>query len=120
MNYAVLIHETPDDFATRHEPDPKKRAAYMAQWPPYAKALREAGVYVSSAGLESPDTATTLRFQGDKRQVQDGPFADTKEQLGGFFIISVPDRDTALAWAARCPHSSGGVIEVRPRLAPVT
>jgi hypothetical protein len=118
MNYAILIYETPADFATRSDPDHKKRAAYLAMWPPYAKALRDAGIHVSSAGLQSPDTATTLRFTDGKRLVQDGPFADTKEQLGGFFIISVPDLDSALEWAARCPHSSGGVIEVRLCLPP--
>lgn len=118
MNYALLIYETPADFARRTDSDPKKREAYLSAWPPYAKALKEAGVFVSGAGLEIPDTAATLSFKGDKRQVQDGPFADTKEQLGGFFVINVPDLQTALDWAARCPHSSGGVIEVRPCLPP--
>jgi hypothetical protein len=59
-------------------------------------------------------TGTTLRVRGDKRQVQDGPFADTKEQLGGYFVIEVPDLDSALEWAARAPCASTGGVEVRP------
>lgn len=118
MHYALLIYETPGDFARRGDPGSKEREAYMAAWPPYAKALKEAGVFVSGAGLEAPGTAATLYVEDDRRRVQDGPYADTKEQLGGFFIINVPDMQTALDWAARCPRSSGGVIELRPCLPP--
>ncbi|MGH8378401.1 MAG: YciI family protein [Gammaproteobacteria bacterium] len=120
MNYSILIYETAADFAVRNDPDPKKREAYWQMWPPYSKALKDAGVFVGGAGLQPPDTATTLRFNHDKRLVQDGPFADTKEQLGGFFIINVPDLDTALEWAARCPRSPGRVYEVRPNLLPMS
>jgi hypothetical protein len=73
---------------------------------------------VGGSGLQLPETATTLRLQKGQRQVQDGPFADTKEQLGGYFIINVPDVDTALDWAARIPAAPGSVIEVRPNLTP--
>lgn len=113
MNYTILIYETPADFATRTDPDAKKREAYWAVWPAYSKTLQEAGVFVGGAGLQPPETATTLKLQDGKRLVQDGPFADTKEQLGGFYTIDVPDLDTALDWAARVPR---GVIEVRPNL----
>ncbi|MGI8991918.1 MAG: YciI family protein [Bryobacteraceae bacterium] len=119
MNYTILICETAADFAVRNDPDAKKRADYWAAWPPYQKALKDAGVYVSGAGLQPPETATTLRFRGDERIVQDGPYADTKEQLGGFFIIDAPDLDSALEWAARCPRSPGRVIEVRPNMPPM-
>ena len=108
MNYTILIHETPSDFAERNHPDPKKREAYWAAWPAYTQALKDAGVFVGGAGLQPPESATTLRFEGGKRLVQDGPFADTKEQLGGFFIINAPDLDAALEWAARCPRSPAG------------
>jgi hypothetical protein len=118
MNYSILIYETAADFATRNDPDPKKREAYWAVWPAYVEALKKAGVFVSGAGLQTPDTASTLRFHGDKRHVQDGPYAETKEQLGGFFIIDVPDLDAALDWAARVPRSPGRVFEVRPNLVP--
>lgn len=118
MNYSILIYETQADFGTRNDPDPAKREAYWSAWPAYVEALKQAGVFVSGAGLQTPDTASTLRFNGDRRQVQDGPYADTKEQLGGFFIIDVPDLDAALDWAARVPRSPGRVFEVRPNLAP--
>ncbi len=78
--------------------------------------LVDAGVFVSGAGLEKPETATTVKLVGGQRQVQDGPYADTKEQLGGFFIINVPNLDAALGWAARCPVEPDDVIEVRPNL----
>lgn len=114
MNYTILIYENTDGFAMRT--DPEKSQAYWAAWPAYSKALRDAGVMVGGAGLELPDTATTVRLVDGKRQVQDGPYADTKEQLGGFYIIDVPDLDTALEWAARVPAAPGSVIEVRPHL----
>jgi hypothetical protein len=80
------------------------------------QAVRDAGVFTGGAGLEAPDTATTVRVQGGKRLVQDGPYADTKEQLGGFFVIEVPDLDTAPDWAARYPAGSDGLVEVRPNI----
>jgi hypothetical protein len=73
---------------------------------------------IGGAGLESPDAATTLRIQDGKVQVQDGPFLDSKEQLGGFFLIDVPDLDEAIKWASRIPISSLGKVEVRPMLPP--
>jgi hypothetical protein len=118
MNYTILIYETSADFAART--DPKKQAAYWAAWPPYSKALKEAGVFAGGAGLQPPDTATTLRFEGEKRLVQDGPYADTKEQLGGYFIVDVPDLDSALEWAARCPRMPGRVLEIRPNIPPMS
>lgn len=117
MNYSVLIYDTPAGFAQAHGPEAGK---IMSQWPPFIKALAEAGIFVSGAGLQPPETATTLRFKGDKRLVQDGPFADTKEQLGGFYIVNVPDLDTALDWAARTPRLPGQVLEVRPNLPSAT
>ncbi|MDQ2839710.1 MAG: YciI family protein [Acidobacteriota bacterium] len=120
MNYTILIYETPADFAVRHSVDTKQREDYRAAWPPYSKALKDAGIFVSGAGLQAPETGTTLRFEGVQRLVQDGPYADTKEQLGGFFMIDVPDLDTALDWAARCPHRPGNAIEVRPNLPPMS
>lgn len=116
MNYSIIIYETPDDFARRT--DPARQQAYWTGWTLYSKALRDAGVFVAGAGLEPPTTATTLRIEQGKRVVQDGPFADTKEQLGGFYVINVPDLDTALDWAARGPFHSGHRVEVRPNLVP--
>ena len=118
MNYTMLIYENAAGFALRTDPDPKKQQAYWAAWPLYTKALQDAGVFVGGAGLQPPQAATTVRLGEGKRLVQDGPYADTKEQLGGYFMINVPDLDTALDWAARIPAASGSVIEVRPNLLP--
>lgn len=116
MQYTMLIYESEADFARRT--DPATQTAYWAEWPRYAQALRDAGVMVAGSGLQPPQTATTLRFRGEERLVQDGPYADTKEQLGGFIIIDVPDLDTALDWAARIPRYPGRTIEVRPNVPP--
>ena len=83
------------------------------------KALVEAGTYVGGEPLQPVASATTVRLRGGKRHVQDGPYADTKEQLGGFIILELPSLDAALAWAARCPAAATGAVEVRP-LAPET
>ena len=79
----------------------------------YVQAMHQSGVVKSGAGLQEPGTGTTVRVVDGKRRVQDGPFADTKEQLGGFFVIDVPDLDTALSWAARAPCAATGGVEVR-------
>lgn len=85
-------------------------AAYMA----YSEALEKAGVARGSNRLHDTDKATTVRVKDGQSQVLDGPYADTKEQLGGYYLIDVPDLDAALAWAARCPGASHGTVEVRP------
>jgi hypothetical protein len=117
MQYIILAYEDPTAFETRA--DPARQPAYYAAWMAYAGALREAGVLEGGRGLQPPQSATTVRLPNGKRQVQDGPFADSKEQLGGFFIIDVPDLDTALDWAARCPAAANGAIEVRPTMPPM-
>jgi len=85
-------------------------AAYMA----YTKALQEAGVYKGSNRLRPISTATTVKLNNGKSQVLNGPYADTKEQLGGYYLIEAPDLDAALSWAARCPGAGHGTVEVRP------
>jgi len=114
MQYLLLIYETAQGFAERT--DEKKQADYWAAWPPYAQALREAGVLVGGQGLQPAETATTVRRRDGQRHVQDGPYADTKEQLGGYFLIDAPHLDAALDWAARCPVGEGACVEVRPML----
>jgi hypothetical protein len=115
MKYTILLFESEADFrARRAQPrDDKYWGAYQS----YTKALQEAGVMVGGAGLQSGETATTLRQRNGSRQVQDGPYAEAKEQLGGYYVIDVPDLDKALEWAARAPAASSGAVEVRPHLA---
>ena len=83
--------------------------AYMA----YVEAMAKAGVLKNSTGLQQTSVATTVRVVDGKTQVLDGPYADTKEQLGGFHVIEVADLDAALSWASRCPTALHGVVEVR-------
>lgn len=85
-------------------------AAYMA----FTEALTKAGALKASGRLQQSTTATTVRLVNGKPQVLDGPYVDSKEQLGGYFIIDVADLDAAIAWAARCPAADHGVVEVRP------
>jgi hypothetical protein len=114
MKFSILSFESPADFAART--DPAKKDAYWSGVEHYMKALKDAGVFAGGAGLLPPDTATTIRYRGGERLVQDGPYADTKEQLAGFFLIEVPSLDAALEWGARFPQQPGRVIEVRPTL----
>jgi hypothetical protein len=116
MQFALLIYESPEAFGARKSDgtDP-----YTGAWRAYHKALVEAGVFVGGDPLEVPETGTTIRMKEGKRGVQDGPYADTKEQLGGFTILELPSLDAALEWAARCPGAAYGAVEVRP-LAPET
>ena len=88
VHYSLLFYLSPEEFAART--DTRKGEAFWAAFLPYLKALKDAGVLVARAGLQPPESATTLGLQGDKRLVQDGPYAETKEQLGGLFIIDVP------------------------------
>jgi hypothetical protein len=78
------------------------------------EALTKSGALKASGRLQPTSTATTVKVTNGKTQVLNGPYAETKEQLGGYFLIDVPDLDAALSWAARCPGSSHGTVEVRP------
>src|SRR3984893_17192435 len=86
--------------------------AYIA----YVEAKTKAGVLRNSTGLKPTSSATTVRVVDGKTQVLDGPYADSKEQLGGFHVIEVTDLDEAISWAARCPTALHGIVEVRPML----
>lgn len=87
---------------------------WLGAYRAYMEAMTKAGVLKSSNGLHRTSAATTVRVADGKTQVLDGPYADSKEQLGGFHIIDVPDLDAAIAWAARSPTALHGVVEVRP------
>ena len=114
MQFALLIYHSPEEFEMRKNDydDP-----HLGAWRGYYEALVEAKVYVGADALEVVDTATTLRVRDGKRRVQDGPYADTKEQLAGIIVLDLPSLDAALEWAARCPGASLGAVEIRP-LAP--
>jgi hypothetical protein len=111
MQFALLIYESPEAFAIRNNDGTD---SYTGAWRAYHKALVEAGIFVGGDPLQVPETGTTVRIKDGKRHVQDGPYADTKEQLGGFTIVELPSLDAALDWAARCPAASAGAVEVRP------
>ena len=111
MQYMLLIHSDPAGFAAMTEAQRKEgMAAYMA----YTEALRKADVYVNSNRLQPATTATTVRVANGKTSVLNGPYAEDKEELGGYFLIEAPDLDAAIAWAARCPGAAMGAMEVRP------
>lgn len=112
MQFTLLLHESPEALARRD--DPENGPGYWGAYAAYGQALAEAGVLVGGAALHGGDAATTVRYADGSRLVQDGPFADSKEQLGGYFVIEVPDLDAALDWAARSPAAEDGVVEVRP------
>lgn len=110
MKYALLVYES------QGSPDPRDQAARIAAGRAYGDALQAAGIFIGGAGLESPQSATTVSVRDGKRQVQDGPYAESKEFLAGIGIIDVPDLDVALEWAARHPAAGFAKVEVRPLL----
>ncbi len=110
MRYTFLLYTDPADLAHMTPADwDAEKQVYGA----YIGALREAGVFVDTDWLQPVETATTLSLKGGTRQVQDGPFADTKEALGGYFVIEVPDLDAAMVWAEKCPAARSGKVEIR-------
>jgi hypothetical protein len=112
MRYMLLIVGDESRFADMSEADV---AAQMKLWDEYTKALEDAGAFVSGEGLQTSTTATTLRVENGERVLTDGPFAETKEQVGGFYVIECKNLDEALDWAEKLPSTAnGGVTEVRP------
>jgi hypothetical protein len=115
MKYMLMFFETKADFARRTENF--QTSPYFGAWMAYSKAMADAGVFKGTGcALQSAETATTVRLKKGQRDVHDGPYAETKEQLGGYVIIEVPNLDTALEWAARCPAAVDGAVEIRPVL----
>jgi len=107
MKFMLMIYEDDADRV-------KHMDERMPNCSAYAQAMIKAGIYVCGDRLRGVDTATTVRVADGRTHVVDGPYVETKEQLGGFHIIDVPDLDTALAWASRCPSAARGTVEVRP------
>ena len=115
MKYALLIYETPEAFARRASES--ENEPNIGAWRVYYRSMVDAGIYVAGDPLHLPEMGTTVRIKAGKRAIQDGPYADTKEQLAGFIILELPTLDAAIEWASRCPAATYGAVEVRP-LAP--
>ena len=111
MRYTLLLHY-PEP--TADELGPEALAEGMRAFQSYAKALEDAGVLASAEVLQNSNATTTITLASGELVVQDGPFADTKEQLGGAFVIEVPDLDAAIEWASQAPSVSWGHVEIRP------
>src|SRR6476646_1853269 len=111
MQYMLMIYSNESRWTKMTQTEREQGvAAYSA----YTEALKKAGVLAGANRLQPTSAATTVRIANGKSQVLNGPYADAKEQLGGYYMIDVPDLDAALSWAARCPGASLGTIEVRP------
>jgi hypothetical protein len=111
MRYSLLLnYAEPAEGQLSEETIAAGQAAFGA----YGRALESAGVLVAAEVLQSTSASTTVTLRTGSLQVQDGPFADTKEALAGIFVIDVPDLDAALGWAEKCPAAQWGVVEVRP------
>lgn len=116
MQFMLMFLETELDLAQGENPE--TAPAYWGAWNAYIDAVAQSGVMVSGNGLQPPHTATRVQMRDGKRQLHDGPYPDTKEHLGGYFIIEVDSLDEALLWAARSPNAVLGTTEVRPVLPP--
>jgi hypothetical protein len=111
MQYMLMIYTNESGFA-KLTPEQQKQG--MAGYLAFTEALRKSGALVGSNRLQSISTATTVRVSDGKSQVLNGPYADSKEQCGGYYLIEAADLDAAISWAARCPGASHGVVEIRP------
>src|SRR4051794_5961501 len=111
MKYMLLIY---GNEAAMHAASPKDDEEMHAAYRAYTEAMMKAGVIAGGERLRPSSDSTTVRMTNGKSTVLNGPYAETKEQLGGFYMIDVPDLDAALSWAARCPGASHGTMEVRP------
>ncbi|MFM9934894.1 MAG: YciI family protein [Novosphingobium sp.] len=116
MHYMPLFRETAEELGKRS--DPAEAEAYWGGWTAYMGAIAQSGAMVSGNGLQPPEVSTTIRVDNGTRHVVDGPFADTKEILGGYVILDVADLDGAIEWAARTPCVGAGSVEIRPVMAP--
>jgi hypothetical protein len=111
MQYLLLIYSNEAAMTSATEAD---RGQMMAAYGAYTEAMVQAGILLGGNRLRPSSASTTVRTVEGKVQVLDGPYAETKEQLGGYYLIEAPDLDAALSWAERCPGATYGAIEVRP------
>jgi hypothetical protein len=113
MQYMLLLYSAED---AGPQPGSPEHAAHMQEWFAYSEALEKAGALISGEPLQGSETATTVRIRNGDTVLTDGPFAETKEVLGGFYMIDVGDLDAAIGWAAKIPLAPYGSVEVRPLL----
>lgn len=111
MKYTLFLYNDEASFANA---PPAAMQQVQAAFQAYTQALKDAGVFVATDWLRPSGTATVITLKDGARRVQDGPYAATKEQLGGFYMIDVANLDEALKWAEQCPSARQGLIEVRP------
>jgi hypothetical protein len=111
MKYAFNIY---GDESQRDSATPEQQQQMAAAYGAVTQEMQDKGVYVAGEGLFPTPTATTVRVREGDRDVTDGPFAETKEQLGGFYVLDVKDLDEAIEWAAKIPGSQFGSVEIRP------
>jgi len=111
MRYMLLIYDNEAEFDKRPE---KQTGEMIEEYGRFGVALKASGAFVAANRLRPTATATSVRIRGDQTLLTDGPFAETKEQLGGYYLIDVKDLDEALQWAAKVPSARVGSIEVRP------
>ena len=111
MQYMALIYSAPDSGPAYGSPEFK---AFMDGYTAFGAMLKDKGAFIAGNALKSTDTATSLRLRGGKVETMDGPFAETKEHLGGYYLMEVPDLDTALKYAAMIPSAAFGTVELRP------
>jgi len=113
MRYLLLIYGDESTYGESSEAD---REATMKLWWEYDAAIRAAGASAAGEALEPTSTATSVRDDDGTALVTDGPFAETREQLGGYYMLDVENLDEAIRWAHRCPASKYGTVELRPIL----
>ena len=114
MQYALLIYDEQTANPSPEPPDPAVWGKVMEEYNAFTKAITDAGINKGGEALQPNQTATSVRVRDGQTITTDGPFAETKEGLGGFYLLECSALDEALAWAARCPGSWYGTVEVRP------
>ncbi len=115
MQFMLIFAEPLADIA--RQKDPTEGPKLLGAWRDYIGSLVQAGVMLNGEGLQPPETATTVRLRGGKREVQDGPYCEAKEYLGGYVTVEVDDLDAAIGWAEKCPAAEYGSVEIRPVMA---
>jgi hypothetical protein len=111
MRYLLTIY---GDESGWNDVTPEEASQIMAAYGAFGEAAQQAGVLLGGEGLQPTSTATTVRVRNDETLTTDGPFAETREQLGGYYLLDCKDLDDAIGWAARIPAAQSGSVEVRP------